>query len=194
MKKLFLLFLIPTFSFADVHWIDWPNPTQNADRKEICEALTKKTCILANKSVPVDVAEIKDVEVDDPEKPIYEFADSTEECSKEEPIECRRVCPSLGVDPENPELERFMELMPDNRCRNLVGFEKKLVKQLVVDEAKLAAREAAKAKAEGDRAQRENACRGFKNALENMVLTPNAPAAAIETAVRNMLGKMKNCD
>ena len=190
MNRLFLLLLFPCVSFAN--FVAGPDSPKVFKSKESCELHYRTICYPKPDDHTVSV--IADVEVDDPEKPIYEFADSTEECTVEEPIECRRVCPSLGVDPENPELERFMELMPDNRCRNLVGFEKKLVKQLVVDEAKLAAREAAKAKAEGDRAQRENACRGFKNALENMVLTPNAPAAAIETAVRNMLGKMKNCD
>jgi hypothetical protein len=188
MKYYSLLLLVISVSAFGAGFVSGPQASWYRT-KELCESKQRVPCY---PDIPDrDVAEIKDVEVDDTEKPIYEFADSTEECSKEEPIECRRVCPQRGTTPEGE--PTFMELMPDNRCRNLTGYEKKLVKQLVVDEKKKKDRDDAKAAKEAAGAQRDSACQGFRAAVENMVLTPQANQAALEVATRNMFGFLKNC-
>lgn len=144
--------------------------------KAVCEKSEGKACYLA--SINRDVSSIQDVEVDDPSKPILEFKDPIEVCNDEK--EC---LPSCEVPFE----------LKEGRCVSIIGYEKMIEQQLVVDPVRLAQKEALAAESAAKEAARAAACRGFRTAIENMTLSANAPAAALETATRNMFGFIKNC-
>lgn len=151
------------------------------------------------KNCPVDVCTIQDVQVDNPEKPIYAARTDETDCVLEENVEAYgpNDCRSLTaiVNQGTEEQPDYVSLLCSDRtyysvyadkkdfklgegyfayCTKLLGYEQKTVKQLLVDPALEAAKLAA------------------KQAEEAAQLAKKQAYDAAKLAVKDAKGKIKN--
>lgn len=150
MKKLLLLVLIPTISFAGF-FVAGPESETVYSNKEECEKFYKKTCFDKGSSEDQSVMVIEKTVVNDTTKPIYAIEDATQECGpikidppRRKPLVSRALAEDVPVIIEPPcqmVCQEDWELFNEKQCRFLKGYEQMEIEQLVIDPKKVAERD-----------------------------------------------------
>ena len=169
--------------------------------KELCEKQEQAPCYGVNPREAA-IKSIKEVEVDDPTKPIIE--ETEPDIVEVEPIEDK--CPDGSKPKKDKEKEGEIELpverlvcerlaceapfeLDNDTCRRVVGYEKKLEKRFVVDPDKVAAKEAA----EQAMANRIAQCEQSRALLEDSAINEQSRPSDVQEVVKRLLSFHKNC-
>jgi len=187
--KYLILFL--SFNlFATVNYVPEVKNNTTYFLQETCEKETSQKCYPFNVEKDVETMLVKDVEVDDTDKPIYAAATDKKACKvykdyinelseKPEDDDCRLLIAykevSEGViEPELCTDKTYFPVYAEKEkdvyeayCTKLVAYQQKIVKQLVEDAALKAAKEEAKALKIAEEKAKEDAIKAAKEALKN---------------------------
>ena len=170
MKTILITLILSTTALAD-----WAAPNGSAGywKQKTCEQVEATPCY--ERKGDASTLSIKDVEVDDMDKPIKEVSKPTLIRNKENGLdELRCEAPS--------------ELVKD-KCVTITGYEKKNIKKFVKDEAKETALLAKKQEQE----TKKQSCEQFSALLSDSAIDNKSNDQDVKEVVRRLLGYWKAC-
>jgi hypothetical protein len=174
MKTIFVLLL--SLNAHAANWVNVEGYRSGSLAAYSEEKNCPKPCVNLGDDGPFEIYAVTESLVDDETKPIFEESQVTQ-CESEE--SCEALVKTLCAQDEQGHIRANAEVF-EAYCNKRVGFEKKSVYALEIDQAKKAAQETKLAEENAKKAAREAAALRVKNADFSKVTTINSLKALFQ--------------